>query len=227
MKQILLLGLTISMFFTSCIVMAGAKKNKLTEEKVQNYINVYMELRSAAPDILENINKDPENADIGKEEYKKIESIIKDGGFENYADFVYTNAKIGSVFSIIQAQKGMNNFENLNESSNDMFEEGIKEIQKVIDDPETPEETRQELIAQIDEMKQSQILMNDTYEQNEDLAKFVLKGVEKISGLIVNEDEIAIIEKYEQEILATYVGFQLPELPDGHMPELNLDMYDE
>lgn len=225
MKRTIALFVVFAVLFSSCAVISGAKKNKLTEEKVQNYINVYKELREQAPEILENINQDPKNADIGKEEYKKIKKLIDNGGFESYAEFVYTNAKIGSVFSILQAQKGMENFDNMNDSGNDMFDDAIAEIQKNIDNPETPEDVRQELIKQIEEMKEGQDLMNETFEKNEELAKFVLKTVDKISGLIVDENEIKIIEKYEEEIMATYVGFQMPELPDGKFPELDLGEY--
>ncbi len=188
MKKILIFSLILPIFAVSCSVILGAKKNQLTEEKVQNYINVYKELREVAPEILESINKDPKNADIGKEQYSKIEDIIKNGGFENYADFIYTNAKIGSVFSIMQAQKGMTTFENMNQSGNEMFDDAVKEIQKLIDDPNTPEETKEELRKQIVEMQQGQNVMNDNYEKNEKLAKLVLKNVEKISGLIVNRN---------------------------------------
>ena len=31
------------------------------------------------------------------------------------------------------------------------------------------------------------------------------------------------VKIYEQEILAAYLGFQLPEVPDGKIPELDLD----
>lgn len=225
MKKTILFSLVISIFFTSCIA-AIMKKDTLTEEKVGNYIEVYEKLREEAPDILENINKDPENADIGKEEYDKFLKIIKKGGFESFADFVYTNAKIGSVFSLIQAEKGMDNFENMNESGNDMFDESIAEIQKIIDDSQTPEETRKELIQQITDIKENQKLMNDSYVDNEEIAEFVMKSVKTISGLIVSEEDIRIITKFEAEIMHAYVGFQLPELPDGKFPEMNFDEFE-
>ena len=223
MKKLLFFSLIISFLFFSCSVISS-KKDGLTDEKVENYIKVYKELRENAPGMLENINKDPENADIGKQEYVKFVKIIKDGGFKDFKDFIYTNAKIGSIFSILQAQKGMNVSENMQGSGNDMFADGIAEIQKQIDNPDVPEDTKEELIVQIEEMKQQQALMNETYEKNEKIAKIVLKSVKKISGLIVSEKDIEIIEKYEDQIMEAYVGFQLPELPDGKFPDVDFSI---
>jgi len=203
----------------------GVRNTKLTDEKEQNYINVYKELREAAPEILENINKDPQNADIGLAQYKKIENIIIGGGFTNYEDFIYTNAKIGSIFSIMQAEKSMTTFENKNESGNEMFEDAIRQFEELINDPDTPEDMKAEYKKSIEEIREAQNEMNDEYGNNLKWANAVLSA-QKISGLVVDEEDIRIVAKYEQEIMATYVGFQLPELPDGKFPKIDFTSYE-
>ena len=52
-----------------------------------------------------------------------------------------------------------------------------------------------------------------------------MKSVDKISGLIVSKDDIKVVKKYEDEIMEAYTGFQMPKLPDGKFPELNLGDY--
>ena len=216
----------ISLFFISLIYSCTfSEKSSLTDEKVKNYIEVYKQLREEAPIILEKINSNPKNADIGQEQYATIQNIIKDGGFDNYAQFVMVNAKIGSIFSIIQANSGMEKFENLVESGDDLIDDGIALIKEQLDDPEVPEETKVELRKTLKELQKGQNESNDNWKKNEKIAKIVMKTTKKISGLIVSEGDIQIVKKYEAEIMEAYVGFQMPELPDGNFPKLNLDEY--
>ncbi len=223
-NQIITIALIISIILSSC-TLALTKRYHLTEDDILNYIEVYTNLREQSPEILERINKDPKNSDIGKEEYNKIRDIIIDGGFESFADFVYINSKIGTVFSLIQAQKGMETFENLHEDSADAIQKSIEELQKIIDDPSTPDDTKMELQKQILELQKNQQTLNNDWTNNKKWADLVLKSTKKISGLIVSKEDIELVEKYESEIMEAYTGFQVPELPDGSFPEIDLENY--
>lgn len=224
MKKSILLFTIAAMMLNSC-VLAVLNRQKLTEEDVVNYISVYTELRENAPEILENINKDPKNADIGIEEYDKIKQIIKDGGFNNLADFVYVNAKIGTIFGLIQAQRGMETFDSLHVNSSEAIEQSIEEIQKIIDDPTTPNDTKVQLQQQIEELKQNQQVLDDKNITNDKWAQLVLNSTKKIGGLIVSEKDIELVTKYEEEIKEAYTGFQEPVLLDGSFPDIDLEDY--
>lgn len=133
---------------------------------------------------MESINRDLKNAELGKDEYAKIEEIIANGGF-NYYEFVVINAKIGSIFSILKAQSGT---ENLTENSQELTNDGTGKLQK-------------------------------------NWAKKIMKSTKKITGLFISEEDIVIVKKYEDKILETYTGFQIPELPNGKFPKLNFEQY--
>lgn len=218
----------ISAIFTGILTVMSCgvvdKGDSLTDEQVLNYIKVYKKMREAAPGMLEKINQNPDDSQAGKEGFNNFENIIKDGGLKDYPQFVMLNAKIGSIFSIMQATEGMDKFSNMNESSKNMLDEVIAEYQKIIDDPEMPEETKNSARQGIEELKKSKKELSENWEKNKFLADFVLNQVKKISGLIVDEADIEVVKHHEKEIMEAYVGFPMPELPDGKMPKLNLDM---
>lgn len=218
MKTFTFFAVVVSILIFSCQGIDEAKSLQLTDENIQNYIAAYKNLREAAPDILQSINENP-SAEEGQEQFSGIESAIMDAGLANYPQFVLLNAKIGSTFSIIQASKGMDRFQNLQNSSNTMFDDGMKAIQEQIDDPNIPEETKASLRETLEELKANQQEMNDTYEQNRVWADFVMETVEDITGYIVSEEDIELVKKYETELMEAYVGFPLPYENDGNMPK--------
>jgi hypothetical protein len=222
--KILKLFLILSFFFISSCSNWFSNQS-LTEDDVKNYINVYKELRAKAPEILEVVNQNPKNADIGLEQYKKIENIIKDGGFESYYNFVFVNSKIGLIFSLMQGQKGLSIYANTMTTSDSIFNDMIDMLQQQVDDPNTNTETRIEFKRQIQELKQQRLNNQLLYEKNEKWAKLIFNAAKKIENMYVSESDIKLVEKYEQEIWVTYTGFPVPALPDGKFPEINLDAY--
>jgi uncharacterized protein (UPF0147 family) len=209
------------LFLFSCSVVE--KGTPLTDKDVKNYIEVYKNLRKDAPKMLENINSAPESNQKGLETFNNFEKIIKNGGIKDYATFVMMNAKIGSIFSILQAESGMQHFENLSESSGSMLEQGIAEIEKILADPNIPEEIKIEHRKTLQELEKSKSELNQNWDKNKPIAAWVLEKTKQISGLIVTENDILIVKKYEKEIMEAYVGFPMPKLPDGKMPELKFD----
>jgi hypothetical protein len=166
------------------------KKGTLTDEKVSQYITAYKNLKSKTPGLLEKFNQNGESVQAGKEGFADFESAIKESGLSGYSEFVVLNAKIGSIFGIIQASKGMNQFENMHNQGQEMFSEAQQTIQKQLDDPNVSEETKNELRKSLEEIKNSQKTVNADYENNMKWGKFVMEKVQKISGLIVDEKDI-------------------------------------
>ena len=217
MKNFIIISIIFFIFF-SCSQITG-EKGTITDEQVENYLKAYKKLRETAPDILKGINENSDESKAGKEGYKTFEDIIKESGIESYAEFVRLNAKIGSVFSILQASRGTDQQANLQESSQEMFSDSYRFIEEQLNDPEVPKETKVELRKTLEELKKDSEELKETYESNKVIADWVLDKANKISGLLVNEADIEAIQTHEEDIFEAYAGFPRPKGFDGNMPD--------
>lgn len=184
------------------------KNEGLTDEKIKNYIKAYNALRKNAPKILESLNQN-NSLDNEKEQYTNFEQLIKDSGLSGYAQFVRLNAKIAMIFSIAQGTKGMERFADLTQSSDKMLTDNIAELQKQLQDPQIPEETKASLRQTIKELENASKELNENWTKNKGWADFVMDKMNKIANAIVNENEIDLVMKYENELLETYTGIDI------------------
>jgi len=222
MKQISFwITIVILFFITSCKTQKMAIGIRLTDENVAQYIRAYTSLRKKAPHILEAINNDPNNSRTAINQYQSIEGTIKESGLKDYPMFVLLNAKIGSVFSLLQAEKGMDRFANLNSSSNVMLDDGIAEIERLLNDPVVPEDSKADLRQTLAELKAGKNELNTEYSHNKKIADWVIDKTTKITGLIVNKNEIEVVKRNEKAIMKAYVGFPLPYEFDGTMERVD------
>ncbi len=197
-------------FVQSCVPDLS-NKSSLTDENVMNYLSGYKKLREKAPEILQNLNENKNDVESGMQRFNTFEEIIKESGLENYADFVRLNAKIGTIFSVIQANKGMNRFEKLNTDSKTMFDKNIKFLEEQLADPDVPEETKKEIRETIQKLKNGKTELTKNWEKNEKWANLVLKNVQKLTKLIVSKEDIEVVLRHENEIMEAYVGFPMPK----------------
>lgn len=186
-------------------------KSSLTDERVENYIEVYKKMRKSTPEILQGLNEGGDVNENGQGSYEAFEKIIKEGGLEDFADFVRLNAKIGTIFSIIQANRGMDQYEQLKGDSENMFDENIKLLEEQLKDPEIPEDTKQELRESIKEIKRGKQEFNESMGKNEKWANLVLENVQKLTNLVADEHDVEVVMRHETEIMEAYVGFPLPD----------------
>lgn len=224
-KQFMYLVLMLLMIVSACGVLSSgddsggsAEEASITDQDVENYIKTYKVLREQAPDMLKTVNESGESPEAGAEAYKSIEQTISNNGIGSYADFVRLNAKIGAIFSIMQATKGMTRFEELNQRSNDMFDDGIRQIDEQLADPNVPEDTKVELRKTREELLAGKGEMNEDYQYNKDWGEFVMDKANKLSGLVISEADIKVVQRHEQEIMEAYVGFPLPY--NGELPPM-------
>jgi len=197
-------------------------RNNITEKQLINYIKTYKELRTSAPELLESLNINPENYQKSKLLTNDVEKMVVNQGFKSFSEFIVINAKVGIIFSLIQANKGIDNFKNLHENSLEMIDQGIAEYQKLIDDPEIPEENKDDYKNAMQELMESKNEITKNASTDQKIADAVLDKAQKISGLIVSEKDIELINKFENEIMAAYAGFPVPELSDGKFPDISL-----
>ncbi|MEM6298624.1 MAG: hypothetical protein AAF740_08055 [Bacteroidota bacterium] len=184
------------MLISACQGVDRAASLELTDENVQNYIKAYKALRKQVPEILEGLNQNPEATINPQAQFGQIENIIQESGLQDYPEFVVLNAKIGAVFSIIKATEGMEKFQNLQDSGNEMFSDSRSEIQKLLNDPSIPEETKAELRATLEELDANQQTMNQAYSENRVWAEVVLETVTQLTDYIVSEADIEMVKKY-------------------------------
>ncbi len=177
-------------------------------------------MKEQAPGVLQKLNEEGNTEVAGQAGFNDFEKIIKEGGLGNFPDFVRLNAKIGGVFSIMQANKGMETAKNLEESGQSMFSDGMRVIQEQLDDPNVPEETKVELRTALEELKGGAKELKDTYTGNLEWANLVMEQANKLSGLIVNKKDIEVIKKHEAEIFEAYTGFPEPVGNDGKLPPI-------
>jgi hypothetical protein len=214
------------LLFVSLILFHCGKvteKGTLTDEKVTQYIKAYKSLREKAPGMLEKFNKNGESVQAGQDGFVDFESAIKESGLSSYAEFVMLNAKIGTVFGIIQGTKGMDQFKDMYAKGMTAMDEGRKTLQKQLDDPNVPEGSKAELRKSLEELNQAQQNVKQDYSKNMKWGNFVMDNVKKLSGLVVNESDVEMVRKHETEIFEAYTGFPPPEGLDVNFKAINMD----
>jgi len=194
-------------FITSCSGIPG-ENVALDSQKMEAYINSYREIRQNAPDYLSKVNTGDINEQ--KQGFSDIEKVLESNGL-TYMEFVKINAKVGAIFSIIQAENFMSKMEDLESWGENSIDEGVKLMQESIDDPDVPEETKEELRKSIKELEASKKELKVEYSKNEKWANLVLDKTKKITNLKVEEKDVEIVEQYIDEITEVYTGGIIPE----------------
>ncbi|NJO90411.1 MAG: hypothetical protein HC831_16750 [Chloroflexia bacterium] len=183
------------------------KNIELTDKKIKAYLYSYKELKNVAPDILEKVNTGETNELLNG--FKQFENILSNNNL-SYSDFIIINAKVGAIYSILQAESFITNMDTLQAWGQNSLNDGIKQMQELINDPEVPKETKEELREKIKELEASKKSIQQDYSSNKIIAKSVLKRTKAISNTIINEGDIQIVEKYFDEISEAYTGGTIP-----------------
>ncbi len=187
------------------------KNIELTDKKIEAYLNSYNELKNVAPDILEKINTGERDEQLSG--FKNFENILINNNL-TYFDFIILNAKVGAIYSILQAESFITNMDTLQAWGQNSLSDGIKQMQELINDPEVPEETKEELRKNIKELETSKKLIQKDFTNNKKIAKLVLKRTKAISNTVIDEGDIQIVEKYFDEISEVYTGGIIPKYYD-------------
>ncbi|MCB1178687.1 MAG: hypothetical protein KDK36_13965, partial [Leptospiraceae bacterium] len=150
MKNILLFILIIGSLFLICKPKDSVEsiKNKykeivsesgdLTDEKVERYIQTVKVLRKYGTNLPQKFAENEGDASLPIKIYEEIVEVIESNGFKDFPDFLRINAKIAWAWNISQGDLALENFQGLTDSS-------IEQLDKAINDPEIPEEIKEEL----------------------------------------------------------------------------------
>lgn len=198
------------------------EKGTLTDEKIMQYLAAYKNLKEKAPEMLEKYNTSNQSVSAGQEGFNDFESAIKEGGLSGYPEFVMLNAKIGSVFGIIQASKSMNQFETMKAEGQTMLDDGRAALEEQLSNPDVPEAAKEELRKSLEKLNQADKDIDAEYDNNSKWANFVMENANKITGMIVNEQDIELVKKHEAAIFEAYTGFAPPAGLDENFKAKNI-----
>ena len=192
---------------------------ELDDEKMQKYIKTMRILRKTGINFEKWLAENPDGA---REGFSRIESAIQEGGFEDYATFVKVNAKVAWAWNMAQAEVGMTRQKNLNEASQDMTQQGIDLLDEQLADPNIPEETKAELRKTRQQLVDKKKEIKDTWDENKVYADWAMEVV----GPLTNDNEVALVKKYEPELMEVFTGLskeQIDQIHELSMPQLNIN----
>jgi major membrane immunogen (membrane-anchored lipoprotein) len=204
-KRHLLLLMVSALLYNGCST--GEKTESLTAQKIEAYLNSYKELRQKAPDLLYKANS--ENVDAQTQGFSDFEGVTKNNGL-SYKEFVIINAKVGAVYSVLNAQDFMNVMGNMKEQGMDQMDEGMKQMQAQIDDPNVPAEAKEEMKKALEEMKKGKADVNAEFDKNKEWADLVLNKTKSLTNLFISKEEADLVKQYFDKITEAYTGGVMP-----------------
>lgn len=185
----------------------GEKTESLTAQKLEAYLNSYKELRQKAPELLNKANN--ENMDAQSQGFSDFESVTKTNGL-SYKEFAVINAKVGAIYSILNAQDFMNTMGNMKDQGMGQMDEGMKQMQAQIDDPNVPAEAKEEMKKALEEMKKSKTDINTEFDKNKEWADLVLNKTKSLTNLFISKEEADLVKQYFDKISEAYTGGVIP-----------------
>ena len=185
----------------------GGKNEPLTTQNIDAYLNAYKDLRTSAPEFLNQANSG--NVDDQKQGFTDFESVIKNHGL-SYTEFVKINAKVGGIYSVLNAESYMGEMGTKIADGNTQFDDGVKQLKEQIDNPDVPEETKVELRKSIEALKAGKKEVNTDYEKNKYWADLVLDKVKSISNQFITSEDIELVKQNFDKITEAYTGGIIP-----------------
>jgi len=200
-KSTVFLSVLMIAFLSSCGKYGS--NEALTGPKIDAYLNAYKGLRQNAPSLLNSAN----SGDIvkQKEGFAGFESELKKNNL-SYPEFVKLNAKIGAIYSLISAENFMGDMDKMKTSGLGEMDEGMKQIQQQIEDPNVPEAAKVELRKSLEEMKAAKSKINSEYGNNKYWADLVMDKTKSITNQFTSKEDVELVKTYKDKITEAYAG---------------------
>jgi hypothetical protein len=200
--------LALSLLLASCGGNKGPENVTLTGQKIEAYLNSYKEMKEKTPQILSDVNTKP--VDIEKVGIGDFEAIVKKNGLSSFKEFVVINAKVGAVYSILNAEDFMNMMGNMKTEGLTQLDEGMKQMEAQINDPNVPAEAKAEMKKALEEMKANKAKVNSEFDKNKGWADLVLDKTKSITNLFIDKAEAELVKEYFEKITEAYTGIAAP-----------------
>lgn len=128
--------------------------------------------------------------------------MIKEAGFKDYFEFVKVNAKIAWAWNVSQGELEIERFKG-------MTDNGVKQMDEAIANPDVPEETKAEL------RKARQEIL-DNWAHNKSMRIFPWA----LFVLFTNRHDLEIIKRHQKELMEAYTG-----IPQAKLQEIDPSMF--
>lgn len=157
-------------------------KTKLTEDLMKNYIALIPKLKEKGATLS------PDMGEIeGLYQYNQMEGIIKENGFKDLNEFIMVHTKIVYGFAAHEMKE-----QGAEQKLEDAQAEGIKAIEKSLQDPNTPADQKKILELTLEQLKANGQGTN------------TIKGIMDTYKQIVSEEEIELVKQYRTALKKTY-----------------------
>lgn len=189
----------------------------LTDEMVVKYAKTYKNLRNFGIRFEDYLAKNPDAS--GTATYNEMEKIIKEGGFKDFEEFVKVNAKIAWAWNLSMADRGIKDFDRMQEWGDKKTDEGVAQIEEALKNPELPAESREELKKAKETLLQARKDRNTDYKKNKKWAEVAMK----LTKPLTNEKDMAVIMRHERELMEVFTGLspeQLDAIQDASLEYL-------
>ena len=174
----------------------------LSDELIEKYIKAVKALHKLGPGIPQKLAEKGESEATGIELYNEIDGVIKEAGFKDYFEFVKVNAKIAWAWNVSQGELGIERFKG-------MTDNGVKQMDEAIANPDVPEETKAEL------RKARQEIL-DNWAHNKKYADISMSIVRPLT----NRHDLEIIKRHQKELMEAYTG-----IPQAKLQEIDPSMF--
>jgi hypothetical protein len=192
----------------SCGGNKGPENVTLTSQKIEGYLNSYKEMKEKTPQILNDVNTKP--VELEKVGVGDFEAIIKKNGLSSFKEFVVINAKVGAVYSILNAEDFMNLMGNMKTEGLTQLDEGMKQMEAQINDPNVPAEAKAQMKKALEEMKANKAKVNSEFDKNKGWADLVLDKTKSVTNLFIDKAEAELVKQYFEKITEAYTGIAAP-----------------
>jgi len=174
----------------------------LTDELIEKYTKAVKSLHKLGPSIPQKLAEKGESEATGIELYNEIDGVIKEAGFKDYSEFVKVNAKVAWAWNVSQGEMGIAKFQG-------MTDNGVKQMDEAIANPDVPEETKAEL------RKAKQEILNN-WAHNKKYADISMSIVRPLT----NQYDLEIIKRHQKELMEAYTG-----IPQAKLQEIDPSLF--
>lgn len=184
---------------------------KVNRQVLNNYINLFKELKAHSPEGIEMINELNPSAQRHPQ-FAALSIIMEKYGLA-YEEFVKLNAKIGVIYGVLQF-----NMQNLQEQSNQtvgQMNEMAESIKEMINDPDVPEEKKAELREALKKTEEGGRDLGNMWKNNKEKAQGMIKQARKRLQKIASAKEIRLVQAYNQQLKELYKEISQPTIEDS------------
>lgn len=167
-------------------------KTIINEKKMGNYMEALKKIKAAEGSFESLMNSRDPDLLKGKAEYDQMLKIVKEAGFQDLEEFVYTHFKVSFAYA-------MEEMKNADQLMGEGMKEGMKELEEALNNEDVPDEVKKQL-------KQTKEMLNDDANKT---VNNVVNSFQEI-GKNISEEEMKVVQKMRKDLEKLYNNMDLP-----------------